>query len=168
MSKLVFFEEILAEQIALMPEVTINANVSRKPSFGWGDTDDLRAFLAQYRENHNPLIWSVPKEAGDSGIPGLFLRPVELNLCVVESNKDLLNGKRLDPDRSFKKVLRPMWEQLERRFSLSSLTMTTEMPAVMLMPNYKVGGEHEAQYIWDVMKMKFNVNYSEEYKPCNS
>lgn len=165
---LVFFEELMEEQVALIPAIEINANVSRKPSFGWGDSDDLRAFLTQRKETHNPLIWSVPKEAVDSGIPGLFTRPVELNLCVIESEVSLLNGPRLDANRSFSKVLRPLWEQIERRFQLSSLTMTTEMPSVNLLPNYKLGDEFEGQYVWDVLKVRFNVNYSEEYKPCNS
>lgn len=158
----------MAEQVALIPEMEINSNISRKPSFGWGNSDSLRAFLAQYQEAHNPLIWSVPKETSDSNIPGLFRREVELNLCAIEENVNLLNGVRLNPDRSFKKILSPLWEQLERRFRLSNITMTTDMPNVMLLPNYKLGDSYETQFIWDVMKVKFIVNYSEEYKPCNS
>lgn len=165
---LVFFEDILEQQVALMDPVQVNNNISRKPSFGWGDSNDLRAFLAQVKEKHNPLIWSVPKESRDSGIDGLFTREVELNLCVIEDKVELLNKLRLKPDKSFKKVLTPMWEQLQRRFRLSSITMTTDMPGVMLMPNYKLGDQFESQYVWDVMKVKFNVNYSEEYEPCNS
>jgi hypothetical protein len=165
---LVFFEDLMAEQVALMPEVVINNNVSRKPSFGWGDSDSLRAYLAQYQENHNPLIWSVPKETSDSGIPGLYRREVELNLCAIEANTELLNEVRLNPDRSFKKILNPMWTQLSRRFRLSNITMTTDMPNVILLPNFRLGDSFETQFIWDVMKVKFIVNYSEEYTPCNS
>jgi len=155
----------MAEQVSLMPPVDINANISRKPSFGWGDTDALRKYLAQYQELHNPLIWSVPNEAADSTFQGVYSRPVVLNLCVIESNIDLLNGVRLNADRSFKKVLRPMWEQIERRFSLSAITMTTDLPGVQLFPDYKVEDEREGQFIWDVMRLSFTVNYSEDYEP---
>ena len=165
---LVFFEEIMAEQMALLPAVQVNANVTRKPSFGWGNADDLRKFLAQKQEQHNPLVWSVPQETTDSGIQGLFRRPVELNICCVETETTLLNEVRLNADKSFKKVLRPIWEQIERRFQLSDITMTTDTPTVLLIPNYNLGEDYEAQYVWDVLKVRFEVNYSEEYKPCNS
>ena len=165
---LVFFEELMEEQIALIPPVEINKNVSRVPSFGWGDSRDLRAFLSQYREKHNPLVWSVPKESGPSDFQGLYSRQVELNLCVIESRQELLNGVRLDADKSFKKVLSPLWDAIERRFNLSPISMTEEMPTFMPIPNYVVGDNTEGQYIWDVLKVKFRVPYSNEYKPCNS
>lgn len=166
---LVFFEELMAEQVSLIPAIQINANVSRKPSFGWGNSDDLRKFLAQVKEKHNPLVWSVPKQATDSGIPGIYSRPVELNLCCIESERSLLNKVRLEPNRSFKKVLNPLWDAIERRFQSSDITMTTDIPSFQLFPDYVLPSEeYETKYLWDVIKVNFNVNYSSSYEPCNS
>lgn len=165
---LTLFEDLMAEQVALMPAVVINANVSRVPSFGWGDSDDLRKFLAYHQEKHNPLIWSVPRPSTPSGTPGLFTRTAELNFCVIEDKSELLNEVRLQPGRSFKKVLLPMWEQFRRRLDLSDMTMREDEPGVQLFPNYKLGDEHEAQFIWDVMKLTFTVNYSLGYTPCHN
>ena len=165
---IVFFEDLMEEEVGKIPEISINSNISRKPSFGWGNTDDLARFLEHHQEKHNPLIWSVPKEVVDSGLPGIFRRSVELNLCVVESDVNLLNEVRLNPNRSFKRVLKPLWEHITNRFAVSNITMTTEIPSFQLFPNFKLGDEFEQKFIWDIMKVKFNVNYSEKYSPCNS
>lgn len=166
--KLVFFEDIFEEQVKLIPEMEINANVSRKPSFGWGDSDALRKFLAFHKEKHNPLIWSVPAEAVPSGELGLIQRKVTLNLCAIETNTEMLNSTRMNPNRSFKKVLRPLWEQIERRLDLSDITMADEVPAFQPFPDYKVPSDaNEGQFIWDVLRVKFEVTYSEEKSLCN-
>lgn len=164
---LVFFEDIMKAQVDLIGPIQINANVSRKPSFGWGSSDDLRKFLEQKKEKHNPLVWSVPRPATDSGFPGVHSRVVELNLCVVESNTELINEVRMNPDRSFKKVLSPLWDEIDRRFQLSDITMVTDNPEFQPIPNYKLGGEYEGQFIWDVLKVIFTVNYSLGHTPCN-
>lgn len=164
---LVLFEDILKEQIDLIGEIEVNANVRRKPSFGWGDSDALRKFLAVKKEKHNPLVWSVPRPSEASGFEGIYTRVVELNLCVVESDRNLINEIRLAPNRSFKKVLVPLWDAIERRFQLSDITMVTDLPEVQLFPDYKVGDATEGQFVWDVMKVIFTVNYSSGYTPCN-
>lgn len=150
-----------------MPEIEVNANVTRKPSFGWGNSDDLRKFLQQHQEKHNPLIWSVPQPATPSDFMGIYQRTAELNLCVVESNQDLLNEIRLDPGRSFNKVLVPMWYELRRRIALSDISMVDDVPGIELIPNYKVGDQFEGQYVWDVLKLTFTVNYSIGVEPIN-
>lgn len=166
---IILFEDLLKEQVDLMPPVQVNANVARVPSFSWGNSDDLRKYLAYYKEKHNPLIWSVPREAtGAFEGSGMYQRVAELNFCVIEADQELLNNLRLNPDKSFKKVLIPMWEQLQRRFELSDITMVDEVPGVQLFPDYKLGDEYEGQYIWDVMKLTFTVNYSLGYVPCNN
>lgn len=165
---LVLFEDILKEQIDLIPAIDINSNVSRKPSFGWGDTDALKKFLAHKKETHNPLVWSVPRASQGPDFEGIYTRVVELNLCCVESDTGLLNEVRLNPDKSFKKVLLPLWDAITRRFELSDITMTEELPEFQLFPDYKLGDQYEAQWVWDVMKFIFTVNYSSGYSPCNS
>jgi len=170
------FEDIMEEQVGLIPKIEINANVSRKPTFGWGNSPALRKYLDQLQEKHNPLVWSLPLKTVPAPAEGMLRRPVHLNLCAVEENTELLNGVRLNPDRSFKKVLFPLWEQIRRRFELSSITMIEEEPAFLLSPDYKivdrVAGnavdKNEAQFFWDVLRVEFTVDYSTEYTPCNN
>jgi len=172
---MIFFEDIMQSEMALIPTIVINDAVSRKPSFGWGSTADLRKFLAVYKEAHSPLIWSVPQDAEEIEDQGRFTRKLVLNLCAVESDQDMLNGVRLQPDKSFKKILAPLWESIKYRFELSSISIEDTSPVkIGLIPNYKVPkkGSSENQrnvpYIWDVMRISCQVTYSESYSPCKS
>jgi hypothetical protein len=173
---LILFEDLMEEQVGMIPAIDINATVSRKPSFGWGNSPALRKFLDQYQEAHNPLVWSVPLKTIPSPNMGMTRRPVQLNLCAIESRTELLNSARLRPNFSFKKVLIPLWEAIERRFELSSINMLEDEPAVILYPDYKivdrVAGnavdKNEGQYFWDVLRLEFTVEFSKNYTPCKN
>ena len=170
------FEDLMKVEVDAIPAIEINGGVSRKPSFGWGNSPALRKHLNKYQEAHNPLVWSIPLKTIPSPTTGLTRRPVQLNLCAVEGRVNLLNEDRLQPDKSFKKILFPLWQQIERRFELSDMTMLEEQASFLLYPDYKivdrVAGnavdKNEAQWIWDVLRVEFNVEYSGEYVPCHN
>ena len=172
----VLFEDLMEEEVGKIGKIEINNTISRKPTFGWGNSPALRKYLDHLEEEHNPLVWSIPLKTIPSPNTGMTRRPVRLNLCAVESRTELLNRVRLQPEKSFKKVLFPLWEQIERRFELSSITMLEERPSFLLAPDYKivdrVAGnavdKNEGQYHWDVLSVEFNVEYSENYTPCNN
>ncbi len=158
---LVLLEDLLAAQVALMPEIQINGQVTREPSFGWGSADDLRKFLAVKGVKHNPLIWLVPSETDelDLGVARYFEREIDLNFCVVAGDVNELNEIRLEPNASYKKVLMPMWEALERRIRVSTMSMVEEVPKFQLIPNYKVDGDNQGQYVWDVLRLSFTMRF---------
>lgn len=157
---LLFFEDLFDEQIAKkLPEIKINERLSNKPAFGWGNVDDLNKFLGSKERYQNPLIWSVPRDTVPSTVDGLYERVVELNLCVMEGDTELLNEVRMQPSRSFKGVLSPLWEKIERGFALSDMTVVNEVPTFQLIPNYQIGDSHGTQYVWDILKVLFEINY---------
>lgn len=164
---MVLFEKLLETEIAKIDPVEINTAISRKPKFGWGNSSELRKVIETYGEEHFPLVWSVPRQDSTSVFPGLFQRTVELNLCTLETNEELLNTVRVDPTHSYQGVLLPLWKSILRQLDLSgTITVDEESIQWQLFPNYKVGDERETQEIWDVLKITFTAHFNNEYTPC--
>lgn len=161
------FERLLGFEIAKLDAIAINGNVSRKPVFGWGNSQELRKVVEVKGENHYPLVWSVPRQDSDSGISGLFERTAELNLCTLETRKEMLNTQRVDTDHSYQTVLLPLWKAIERQLGLSGTIEVVEDSVLWQMfPNYQVRERYETQEIWDVLKVTFTAQFNEEYIPC--
>lgn len=165
--EIVIFEELLKSVVDKLPEVQVNANISRKPSFGWGNSDSLRKFIEDKGEEHYPFIWSVPRQDSKSDSLGVFTREVELNICTRET-RELANKIRIDTGYSYKEVILPIWEALCRQFSFSPICPVEDTLRWDLFPDYKLSdGRSESQEIWDVLKLTFTANYSKENAPIN-
>jgi len=164
---MVLFEELLENEVAKLDAIEINSIISRKPKFGWGNSDQLRKVIQVHGEEHYPFIWSVPRQDSATGFDGMYQRTVELNLCTRETREELLNTERIDPGYSYKNVLLPMWESLLRQFEVSgTITVVDDSIKWELFPDYKLGEETETQEIWDVLKVIFTAQFNNEYTPC--
>lgn len=164
---MVLFEKLLETEIAKLDPIQVNANISRKPKFGWGNSNELRKVIETYGEEHYPFVWSVPKEDSESTIDGLSQIECELNLCTLETKEELLNTTRLNPGYSYDKVLVPLWNAISRQFEVSGTIDIVEGTfRKQPFPNYQLGGQRETQEIWDVLKVKFTAQFNKEYVPC--
>lgn len=159
---ILYFEDLMKQQVDLIPEVQIHSEKSVKPKFGWGNADQLRKFLEHNKHDYSPLVWSVPGQSGPSGLIGIYERNVELNLCTVETRTGLLNTARMGDEKSFKKVLEPLWNAIRRRFCFCDISMVEEIPAFQAFPDYvTASAERDSQVIWDVLKVTFTARYNE-------
>ena len=155
------FDEIMEEVVTGMSPLVLNPNVTRSPKFYWGRSMDLPAFLKVYGEKHYPLIWSVSKPDSQTDDDGRWTRQAELNLCTVETRKELLNTTRIEDGYSFKKVLFPLWEALEREIALSSsVDIIPGTVSKDKYPNYSVSGEYPQAVVWDVLRLTFTAEFS--------
>ncbi|MEM7485039.1 MAG: hypothetical protein AAF348_07505 [Bacteroidota bacterium] len=166
---MILFEEILEREIGLLDEVEINTSLSRKPKFGWGNSDELRKVLEVYGEEHYPMVWCVPRQDSSTDFSGIYTRDMELNLCTRETRTELLNTVRTDANYSYQKVLLPLWNSIERQFELSgSVVVLEDTLRWQLFPDYKLGEQYETKEIWDVLKIIVGVQFNNEYVPCIS
>lgn len=159
------FDEIMAAIVATLPTIAINANVTRSPQFYWGRGYDLDTFLQVKGKEHFPLIWSVSKEDAETEDEGLWTRAAELNLCTLETRKDLLNTTRIEEGYSFQKVLYPLWVSLERAIQLSqNLSIKEGTLKKNKYPNYPVNDQYEFPVVWDVLKISFTAEFNSDYE----
>ena len=163
--EIILFEEIFETLAGKLPEMSVNQNISRKPVFGWGNADELRAFIQEKGKKHIPLIWLVPRKDSEADEIGTYQREVELNLCAAET-RNIRNNVRVDSDYSYKAVLVPLWENICRAMEKSNIDPIDGTLRWQLFPNYRPNGQHETQQIWDVLKVIFTANDTKEYTPC--
>lgn len=166
---MILFEDQIPHIVARMDDVKIYedpqnaANNRVKPvKFQWGNSGDLEKFLEQTGESGAvPLIWSVPAE--DTELPwGEWERTAELNFCAYEDRADLLNTQRLMQNYSFKQVLIPMWEDFQKKLKTSGNMRFVEGTIKRtLFPNFLVDDSREPATMWDVMKIRVKIQYSE-------
>jgi hypothetical protein len=154
------FEDILKDIVESMAAVYINDNLSKKPVFYWGTSQDLPQFLKVYKEDSYPLIWSVTKEDKKSVLG--FERDVELCFCTRET-RELLNTERMEA--AFKLVLIPLWDAFNIKVKRSSnLEIVDDTENYLKAPNYSVSDakkQSPVADIWDVYKVSFTANFYE-------
>lgn len=166
------FEDIMEEIVGTLQPVEIYTDeavpansISKDIKFYWGRTEqDLLMFIRTHGEQTDPLIFSITKPDTELDEGSRYRRDAELLLCTRNTNRDELNTVRLADEKSYKKVLFPMWDGLYRSIQVSA-NMNIESDTIVRekFPDYKLGGERSNPVIWDVFKVKFRANFNENY-----
>jgi hypothetical protein len=155
---MISLENILEELVNKIPITEVG-----KAVFYWGVSEDLSQFIKVYGESSYPLIWLV----SDYDKPlkgGAYYRDAEIVICTRETRTELLNTERIKEGYSFNNVLIPLWKALEREISLSNLSWTNDPAEILKAPNYSVNQKYEVQEIWDAMKIKVRITFTDENK----
>lgn len=152
------FDEIMAGVVAGIAPVVINPSYTAPVRFYWGRNEDVAAFLRVYKDNHFPLIWSVPKADRELDGGVRYQREAELVLCTRET-RDLLNTERIAA--SFNTVLYPLWDSLARAIEVSgNVSVAPDTITFLKFPNYTVNNQHPAPEVWDCLRVTFTADFN--------
>ena len=147
-------EDIFEKAVKGLEPVKVGA-VTNKPIFDFGDVDDLKKTLATYKAKSLPLIWLLPITPIQLEYGLMQEADVTLNLCTRETNRDLLNTKRLK--KSYQYTLYPLWEDLQRQMFLThQVAIIEETVQVQKFPDFR----GDFNDIWDVLQIQFTCQFN--------
>lgn len=161
---IVDFEIIMENIVATLPSVSINSS-DYPVRYYWGRGIDLHQYLSAMRNESTPLVWSVPKRDEETETDGMYTRDAVINICHVETRRQLLNTDRLSANNSFQAVLYPVWESLKRAIEISDqISIRANTLTFEKFPNFSTNQEKgDAIAVWDVLQVEFTAEINEAY-----
>ena len=162
---MIIVEESLKKLIEQIPEIQINAALSRKPSFHWGDELELGKYIKLRDGAAYPLIWLLPGEDTYISKGGARYNKVEricsFVLATRETRKELLNTERYR--RSYDIVLNPLLDYLLTCLTKSNIVEQLDNEFIVLRePNYSAESEKNATIdIWDAIKFDIKLRFKD-------
>lgn len=157
---MIIVEERVRELVAQMPEIRLNNEITRSPSFHWGDGVELNKYLEITDEKHlYPLIWLLLGSDSHVERGNLCTRNCEFIIATRETQKDMLNDARFE--RAFKVVLNPVLDYLLQGLDNSSISrIEGESWSVERRPNFTENGDNFTIDKWDAIKLTVEVEFN--------
>lgn len=157
-------EHIIRDIVATIPEIRINDEVSRKPSFHWGDENELDRYIKKNRDTAYPLIWLLPSDdifrTKGSNYEYLEKR-CEFVLCTREVRQELFNDQRYI--LSYDVVLNPLLEYLITGLTKSNVgEQIGNQFTSFKSPNYSAESDANGTIdIWDAIKLDITIKFKD-------
>lgn len=153
---MIIVEEVLTEMFEGLPEIS-----GFKPTYKWGDEIHLLKQLTIYsKENKSiyPLIYQTSNSSEQNKIERLCITNLELVLACQNIDTSLTNEQRWA--MSYRNVLFPLVENLEKCFTRSGIITWDKKYSIKEYPNYGNGKENFTADKWDalVFKAKITIN----------
>jgi len=155
-------EERLDEMFTYLPAMAgINSEGSFNPTFGYGDGIELNAFLKgkQNSESPYPLIWLLYPYSEQHSEHFVDVKGMVLVLAV-QSNASMQNRERLKT--TFNQLLIPLYDNISLLFKRASITNLNWDYEVQKHPNYSDGGDSAGTFLWDALRMKFDIRITDD------
>lgn len=166
--KMIVVEDKLKAIFNFIPEMSYTAGSTLyKPVFGFGNKLELVAFIKQAETNEfntYPLIWLLYPFNEKHKNWGRKVEIEDLTLILaVNASKTMLNDERLET--TFKRVLIPLYENIETLFKRASTLNVSSEVGVVKFPNYSGdlsdGDSNFTVDRWDALKTIWNVTIND-------
>lgn len=148
---MIVFEERLRDLFNLLPEIQVNSNYSTKPFFGWGNKEELEAYIKLGKSKQYPLIWLLPDYDIYNSALDTTKRDVSLVIATIEPRSELMNPQRFKG--SFKQVLNPLTKNIIDLFKRSNITNLEPLVKIYKEPNYSDNEASETIDKWDAVRI---------------
>jgi hypothetical protein len=156
---MIIIEDIIKQRVSLMQPVDLLNGISEKPTYFWGDKNELNRFLITTRSKGYPLIWQTPSNKT------IRVNEVEqrsefiIAINYIKEDNSLFNDDRLE--LSFKRVLYPLVDDFLNQLNRSpNATVNVNEYELFDYPNYSVTSrENKVVDLWDAVTLKVDVTY---------
>lgn len=155
---MIVLEDRLKELFATLP--VINVGGTDYPIvFSFGNKNDLNKFLRQESKKY-PLAWLETGYAEDMQKDYLS---TDLNLILATYSRDINKENDVRLEDSFKDILIPLLENINKAFERSNITDFKDKNFRMTkFYNYGSNKEHETTDLWDAIKMEVGINVNDD------
>ena len=153
---MIVVEHLIREAIATIEEIQLNAGVSRKPSFGWGDKKELNRYLELKKDNAYPLIWLIQNKEKHIEKGTAIEKDCTFIIATRETRTDLFNDERYL--NSFNVVLNPLTEMLLKVLKRSQ-SISSEYE-IFKRPNYSENKKENGTIdLWDAIELNIDITF---------
>jgi len=156
---MIIVEDIIKVEVAKMVAVNLFDNRTQKPTYGWGDKNELNKYLIINKNKSYPLIWQIPsrgtKEVNEISQTCEFIFAVNF----TKKELDLMNPDRLEA--TFKPVLYPFMEAFLKALSKSrNVTININQYGKDDIPNYPITSQDEEVIdLWDAVRISIDATF---------
>lgn len=153
-------EKIIAEIVATIPAIQVNAYMLLSPKYGDGDKKELNRWLSKKKdENAYPLVWLLPAKEDHQFYGKELVRKCQFIIATRESNEDLFNSERYL--KAFDIVLLPLTEMLIQGLTRSQKTSLVGQDwTISKYPNYSEVDENFTIDLWDALKLDIEIRFN--------
>ena len=145
--------------IDTIPEIRINDNLSKTPSFMWGNKAQLSAYLKVNKDAAYPLIWLLPSSDDYSGNGQQVDKDCVFIIAQREMRQDMFNDERYI--NSFDTTLIPLTENLIHGLKVSTISNVDSLDWVInKFPNYVDADKTYTIDLWDAIQLTISVRFN--------
>lgn len=151
-------EHLIRDAINTIDAIALNSNVSKKPSFGWGNKLELNRYLELKKDNAYPLIWLIQNKEKHIEKGNRVKKNCEFIIATRETRKDMYNDERYL--KSFDLVLNPLTSNLIKVLKRSQ-EISKEWE-ISKLPNYSDSKSKNGTIdLWDAIKLDIEVTFKD-------
>ena len=142
-----------------IPTIQMNANLSRTPSFHWGDKDELMRYLKVKGDSAYPLIWLLPSSDDYTGNGQQVDKDCVFVIATRETRKDMYNDERYI--NAFATILNPLTDRLIHGLKVSTISNVDDLDwGLFKFPNYAEADENYTIDLWDAIQLTISVRFN--------
>lgn len=158
---MIVVEERLRDLFSQIPDIQLNADNLRKPTFSWGKKEELNRYIEKYKSALYPLIWLLPTEDTYNNLSELTNKKLVLIISTLETRDELFNPQRYQG--SYDKVLNPLLDYVLQSLQNSSITRITNNESITIFrePNYSDNEENGTIDKWDAIRLECDVEFND-------
>ena len=145
--------------IETIPEIQMNANLLKAPSFGWGDKSELARYLTKKKEAAYPLIWLLPSSDEYSGNGQQVDKDCVFVIATRETRENMYNDERYI--NAFATILNPLTDYLIHGLDVSTISNLVNRDwSITKFPNYAEASENYTLDLWDAIQLTISVRFN--------
>jgi len=142
-----------------IPTVRINNSLSKKPSFMWGNKEQLAAYLKNKKDAAYPLIWLLPSADDYSGNGQQVDKDCVFIIAQRETRQDMYNDERYL--KAFATILNPLTDNLIHGLDVSTISNLSDRDwSITKFPNYVEADKNYTIDLWDAIQLTISVRFN--------
>lgn len=156
---MIIIEDIIKSSVAQMQAFDLGNRKTEKPTYFWGDKNELNRFLISTKSQGYPLIWQLPSpkiiRINEVEQTSEFIVAVN----YIKEDNSLFNDDRLNI--TFKPILYPLAQAFLLQLNKSrNISINIAEYDLMDYPNYSVTSkENQVVDLWDAVTLKVDAIY---------
>ena len=158
---MIVVEHKLVELFNQIPEVYISGtNVSKTPTFGWGNKEELEKFIKGFKSDLYPLIWLLITPETHNIRNNTVSKNCVFILASLELNTERYNAERFV--NNYAETLNPLTEYVLHALDTSSITTVTDLNNIKVLkePNYSETENDGVIDKWDAVRLEIDVEFN--------
>jgi|TARA_R110000787_G_scaffold113975_1_gene223513 hypothetical protein len=156
---MIIVEDIIQVEVSKMLAINLFDNRTQKPTYGWGDKNELNKYLSINKNKSYPLVWQKLSSKSKTGNEVSQTCEFIFAVNFRKEELDLMNPDRLEA--TFKPVLYPFMESFLQALNKSrNITINVNEYDFSDIPNYPVTSlDDDVVDLWDAVSVSIDATF---------
>ncbi len=152
-------EDSIDAIVNTIPEIRINDDLSKTPTFDWGGKAELARYLKLKGGSAYPLIWLLPSSDGHTNNGQQANKECVFVIAQRETRQDMFNRERYK--KAFDTILNPLTDMLIHGLKVSTISNVDDLAwNIDKFPNYVEADKNYTIDLWDAIQLTISVRFN--------